>query len=156
MPLTFPRSAFSPRHLQRLRTAAVRLFLLLATIGVAACATPFRSPPDVAHISLAHVDSPAVRVVKIWLERKGGRLEVTGYAVQRFGAIVDDPTHLDIIFYDAAGGVLRSAEGSLEPWRKQRHFPSTASAAYHIALDPLPAGTARIEVRAHEGTCPAF
>ena len=50
--------------------------VILAAAALAGCATPFRAPPDVAHIKLDRADSSVVVVEKIWLERKNGPLVV--------------------------------------------------------------------------------
>lgn len=127
------------------------LSLGVAGLLLAGCATPFRAPPDVAHLQLERVDSPMVVVEKIWLERKGGQLVVTGYVIKRLEADDTTRTHLDVSLYDATGQVLRRSVEQFEP----RTIPSRVrwrdSATYRVPLDPLPAGTVRIEVRAHEG-----
>ena len=126
------------------------LIAAIAVFGLAGCATPFRAPPDVAHITLDRVDSPVVRVQKIWLERKDGALVVTGYVVRRLDAAETAQTHLDVTLYDATGRVLRSTVGHFEARKmaQPRKHPATA---YRVVLDPLATVTYRIEVRAHEG-----
>jgi hypothetical protein len=127
--------------------------LTLGAVGLllAGCATPFRAPPDVAHIKLDRVDSPVVVVEKIWLERKTGPLVVAGYIVKRLEADDTTQTHLDVTLYDAAGAVLRSTVEHFEPRQIPRRYRGPDYASYRIPLDPLPSGTVRIEVRAHEG-----
>lgn len=129
-----------------------RLFLAaLAVLGLSACATPFRAPPDVAHLKLERADSPVVVVEKIWLERKKGPLVVKGYVVKRLEAEDTTQTHLDVTIYDAAGAVLRSTVENFEPRQIPRRSRRPDYASYRVPLDPLPTGTARVEVRAHEG-----
>jgi len=130
------------------------LILLLGATGVlfAGCVTPFRAPPDVAHVKLDHVDSPLVIVEKIWLERKNGPLVVKGFVLKRLETEDTTQTHLDVTLYDSAGQVLRSTVEYFEPRQISRRFRRHTDASYRIVLDPLPVGTARIEVRAHEGT----
>lgn len=60
-------------------------------------------------------------------------------------------THLDVILYDAAGLVLRSTMEHFEPRQIPVRYSWPNYATYRVSLDPLPVGTARIEVRAHEG-----
>ncbi len=133
------------------------LMLLLGAAGafLAGCATPFRPPADVAHVGLAisDVDSKAVLLRKIWLERKDGPLVVTGYAVKRLDAKDTTQTHLDVILSDATGQILRRTVEHFEPRQIPRRYRMPDSATYRVTLDPLPAGTAHIEVRAHEGEC---
>ncbi len=130
------------------------ILLLLGAAGtlLAGCATPFRAPPDVAHLKLERVDSPVVRVEKIWLERKQGPLVVAGYVLKRLEATDTTQTHLDVTLYDATGRVLRSTVEHFEPRQIPRRYRRPDDAAYRVPLDPLPEGTVRIEVRAHEGT----
>lgn len=133
------------------------MLLLLGATGVilAGCVTPFRAPPDVAHIKLERADSPVVMVEKIWLERKKGPLVLSGYVLKRLGTEDTTGTHLDVTLFDAAGRVLRSTMEHFEPRQIPNRYRRPADASYRIALDPLPAGTARIEVRAHEGSHPS-
>lgn len=128
---------------------------LLAVAGAllaAGCSTPFRAPSDVAQIQLERIDSPVVLVEKIWLERKDGPLVLKGYVLKRLDVRDTTQTHLDVTLYDGAGRVLRSTVEYFEPrqipQRPRRHNDS----AYKVTLDPLPSGTTRIEVRAHEGS----
>lgn len=125
--------------------------LVLGAAALAGCATPFRPPPDVAHIKLDRADSPLVRVEKIWLERKHGPLVVTGYVLRRLETEDTTGTHLDVTLFDASGQVLRRTVEHFEPRQIPRRYRRPDDATYRVALDPLPPGTARIEVRAHEG-----
>ena len=122
-----------------------------ALVGLLGCATPFRAPSDVAHIKLERGDSPVVIVEKIWLERKNGPLVVTGYVLKRLEVEDTTQTHLDVTLYDAAGQVLRQTVEHFEPRQSERRYSRPGFGTYRVALDPLPPGTVRIEVRAHEG-----
>jgi len=128
-----------------------KTMLLLVALALAGCATPFRAPPDVAHIKLERTDSPVVVVEKIWLEREKGPLVVRGYIVKRLEAEDTTQTHLDVTLYDSAGAVLRRTVENFEPRQIPRRYRRHSDAAYRVVLDPLPAGTVLIEVRAHEG-----
>lgn len=125
--------------------------ILSVALALAGCATPFRAPPDVAHIKLDRSNSPVVVVEKIWLERKKGPLVVKGYIVKRLEAEDTTQTHLDVTLYAADGRVLRSIVEHFEPRQIQRRLRPPDYASYSVPLDPLPSGTVRIEVRAHEG-----
>jgi hypothetical protein len=129
------------------------LVLLLSAAGIvlAGCTTPFRAPADVATIKLDRVDSPVVIVEKIWLERKEGPLVVTGYTLKRLEATDTTQTHLDVTLYDATGQVLRRTVEYFEPRQIIRRFSRPGFGTYRVPLDPLPAGTVRLEVKAHEG-----
>lgn len=121
-------------------------------LALAGCATSFRAPADVAHIQLDRIDSPVVMVTKIWLERKKGPLVVTGYVVKRLEADDTTQTHLDVTLYDATGRVLRSSVENFAPRQIPRRYRRPDYATYRLVLDPLPETTARVEVRAHEGS----
>jgi hypothetical protein len=124
----------------------------LFAAGLAGCATPFRAPPDVAYIQLDRVDSPLVSVEKIWLERKKGPLVVTGFVLKELATDDTTGTHLDVTLFDSTGRVLRSTVEHFEPRQIPRRYRRPDDATYRIMLDPLPQGTVRIEVRAHEGS----
>ncbi len=126
--------------------------IILAAAALAGCATPFRAPPDVAHIKLDRVDSPVVVVEKIWLERKSGPLLLKGYVIKHLEATDTTHTHLDVTLFDAEGRVLRHTVEQFIPRQIERHLRRPSYASYSFALDPLPPATARIEVRAHEGS----
>ncbi len=130
-----------------------RLFLtaaLVTTLGLVGCATPFRAPPDVAQIKLERVDSSRVVVTKIWLERDAGVLVVKGYIVKRLDADDTTQTYLEVTLYDSAGAVLRRTLEHFEPRQLVRRHKRPGIGTYRVPLDPLPVGTASIEVRAHE------
>lgn len=128
------------------------LLLGAASIVLAGCATPFRAPRDVAHVKLDRVDSPVVIVQKIWLERKKGSLVVTGHILKRLQVTDTTQTHLDVTLYGADGLVLRSTVAYFEPRQIVRRFSRPGFGTYRVPLDPLPAGTVRLEVKAHEGS----
>jgi hypothetical protein len=125
------------------------------TVLLAGCATPFRAPSDVATIRLERIDSPTVVVDKIWLARKAGSLAVVGSVTKRLYAGDTGNTHLDVTLYDAQEQVLRFTIEHFEPRHLVKHFRRPAYGSYRILLDPLPAGTVRIAVRAHEGPHPS-
>ncbi len=125
--------------------------VLLVALALAGCATPFRAPSDVAHIRLDRADSPVVIVEKIWLERQAGALALTGYVIRRLDARDTTQTHLDVSLYAADGTLLRSTVEQFKPRQITARSRRHSDARYRILLDPLPAGTSRILVQAHEG-----
>lgn len=129
----------------------MRLPLILGVAALVGCATPSRPPADVAHIQLERIDSPVVRVEKIWLERKKGPLVVTGYIIKRLDATDTTQTHLDVTLFNSEGQVLRDTVEHFEPRQIPRRYRRPDYATYRVTLDPLPVGTVRILVRAHEG-----
>jgi hypothetical protein len=131
-------------HLFALGSAA------LAVLLSSGCTTPFRPPADLAHVRLHGVDSPVVRIEKIWLERKNDQLAVRGYVIRRLEATDTTRTHLDVTLYDAGGRVLRTSRETFSPKQIVRRHRRPDYASYRVVLDPLPRGVARIEVRADE------
>lgn len=134
-----------------MRNSLIFLFGV-AGIMLAGCATPFRAPSDVAHIKLERVDSPLVKVEKIWLERKDGPLVVAGFVLKRLKTTDSMQTHLDVTLFNADGSVLRRTLEHFEPRQIPQRYRRPDDATYRVDLDPLPAETVRIEVRAHEGS----
>lgn len=126
----------------------------IALIGLFGCATPFRAPPEAAHIKLERVDSPIVIVEKIWLERKKGPLAVTGYVIKRLDAETTTKTHLDVTLFASDSRVLRSTVEYFEPQDIKSGFRRHSDGRYWVELGIAPAEIARIEVRAHEGEHP--
>jgi hypothetical protein len=129
----------------------VTVFLFAGVAVLTGCATPFRAPPDVAQIKLHRESSPTVLVEKIWLERESGPLMVKGEVVKRLNAKDTTNTHLDVTLFDGAGAVLRSTVEHFEPRKLEKRWRRPGYGAYDVKLDPLPANTASIEVRAHDG-----
>ena len=129
---------------------ALACFIGLIAVGFAGCATPFGVPPDVAKITLERGDSPVVRVTRIWLEKRSGPLAVSGYVLRGPNTTDTTQTHLDVTLYDETGQVLRSTVEHFEPQQIPRRFRRPDYAFYRVVLDPLPAGTTRILVQAHE------
>ena len=134
-------------------STSLTLTLVLAVGLLAGCATPFRAPADVAHLQLARADSPSVLIDKIWLERDAGALVVRGYAHRKLDAATTTGTHLDVTLRDAAGRVLRTQTAAFTPAEIPPSSRPPAAAGYRVPLDPLPANTAQVEVRAHDGAC---
>lgn len=125
--------------------------LVLFAIGFAGCVGPSRSPPDVAHVALEAIDSPVVRVTTLWLERKAGPLTIAGYVVRKIDARDTTGTHLDVTLFANDGRILRQSAEHFEPRQIPRRPRMPHSVTFRFVLEPLPMGTARIEVRAHEG-----
>jgi len=130
--------------------------LTLIAIGVTAlggCAglNTERLPDDASHIKLIGVSSPKVIVRTPELRSKASRLELDGTVERAFGADTTEHIHLTVSFYDQTGLILRNEETDFAP----RNLNSYRRSAFHhgyyrVPLALLPAGTTRIEVRAHE------
>lgn len=125
--------------------------LLLAALALAGCALPGRPPPEVAHLQLERADSPTVMVSKIWLARENGALVAKGYVLKRPDATDTTRTRLDVTLSDETGRVLRRTVEHFEPRQIPHRYRAPDYASFRVPLDPLPAGTTRIAVRAHDG-----
>jgi hypothetical protein len=125
--------------------------ILLGVVSLTGCASFLRTPSNLAHIKLETVDSPVVLTETVWLERKDDIAVVTGYVVKRLDVKDTTATHLDITLLDGTGSVLREIGAHFEPRQIPRRYRRPDYATYRVPLDPLPASTARIIVRAHEG-----
>ncbi len=128
--------------------------LLVAGISVfaGACATPPQTPPELAHIELIGESSPIISVKKPRVERSHGQLLLTGHVVRLLSANETTQTHLDVAYVAASGAVIRTSIEHFEPRDIPRRHKRPSYAAYRVLMDPLPADTARIVVRAHEGS----
>jgi hypothetical protein len=138
------------------RLPAWIVLALAMVMTLAGCLTPFRAPPDVAHLRLTAADSPTVIVDKVWLERPAGSpLTVTGYVVRKLGAEDTTGTRLEISLRDGTGRVLRTDMVDFEPRQiPRRNRLPAATAQYRHPLDPLPAGTVEVSVRAVDRPSP--
>ena len=100
---------------------------------------------------MATVSSPSVTVREPLLRKRDGHLELLGFVVKTYGAVTTERTHLDVIFVGQRGEELRAQTTRFSPQRMitGRRAPNR-QAHYLVGLEKLPAGTARIEVRAHD------
>lgn len=116
------------------------------------CSTSFRTPHEAARIQLDRIGSPIIQVSTARLDRSADGLVVSGVVRRNWKALDTTQSHLDVTLYDGTGEILRHSLIQFEP-RQIRRFPiQAARSSYRVFLDPLPEGTVRIEVKAHEGT----
>lgn len=128
------------------------IFLTIFPLGFMGCVTAERTPTALEHLRLEPRHSPLVSVSKLWLEQKDGPVTLRGYVLRGFDTKDTTQTHLDVTIYDAAGETLRRTVEHFEPRQIPRRPRMPDSARFRVVLDPLPATTSRIEVRAHEGS----
>lgn len=138
------------RHAPWIRAAALQLSAGLGVVTLAGCLSLDRPPADVAHLQIDVAHSPLVSVSRASLVRENG-LVVKGYVLRQHDATDTTQTHLDVTLLDAQGRVLRETIERFEPRQIPRRARRPDSASFAVLLDPLPPGTMRIVVRAHEG-----
>jgi len=96
------------------------------------------------------VSSKTITVHRPELRPAAEGWRLTGCLTPQRGAWPGATTHLDIVFLDAAGAELTvRTEPLATATLRERPRRPRPHARYEIALGDLPAGTARIEVRAH-------
>lgn len=105
-----------------------------------------------AHIELIGESSSVITVGTSRLDREDGPLILTGYVIRRLGPTDTTQTHLDVELVDASGALLRTSVEHFKPRDIPRRHKRRSFGAYRVSIDPLPANTARIVVRAHEGS----
>jgi len=131
------------------------LLSLGVVIGLGGC-TSARLPPEAAAETLVSVPSAAVALYPPKLLATDGRLTLDGHVFRQNAARTTAKSHLDIALFDANGKVLLSETVSFAP-RELRAGTSRTMAQpghYKLPLGELPAGTVRIEVRAHDEAHP--
>jgi hypothetical protein len=134
----------------RLLSAAAQLVASLGLVVFAGCSSLNQPPPELAHIQIDLAHSPVVSVSRAALVREHG-LVLKGHVLRQHDATDTTRTHLDVTLLDAQGRVLRETIERFAPAQIPRRVRMPDSASFSVVLDPLPAGTSRIVVRAHEG-----
>lgn len=120
--------------------------------GLGGCASVPLSP-EAAAVRLVSVPSAAVAFYPPKLLVIDGRLTLDGHVFRKYSARTTAKSHLDIALLDASGQILMSETVSFVP-RELRAKTSRTMAQpghYTLPIPELPAGTAKIEVRAHDG-----
>lgn len=123
------------------------LFLAGAAAAILVPTAALAAPAVVA------VSSNTVAVHRPELRPAASGWRLAGCLAPQRGAWSQAATHLDIVFLDAAGAELavRTEPLAASTLRERPRRPRP-HARYELALADLPAGTARIEVRAHHQT----
>ncbi len=129
---------------------SARLSALLCAAGLAGCASA-PLPPEAAAVALVPAPSKFVAIYQPRLVVKDGRLLLEGWVSRQYGARTTAQSHLDIVFLDPSGRVLRSAVTYFAPRDLRGGHWMQPRGHYSLPIPVLPAGTARIQVTAHEG-----
>ena len=127
------------------------LCVALGVAGLAGCATA-PLPPEAAAVTLDRIPSKAVAVYQPKLVVKDRRLLLDGWVYRQFGAQTTAQTHIDVAFLDAGGRELRSELTHFQPRDLRMGGHKMAHRGhYTLPIPAMPAGTATIQVRAHDG-----
>jgi hypothetical protein len=127
------------------------LILLPVMALLSGCVSFMSTPPDLAHIVREHANSAKVKVRDFELVRYEGQILLAGKVGRQFFDADTSKTHLDVMLYAADGSVLRALTAEFNPRQVYRGYRMPGSSSYHVVLDPLPPGLARVEVLAHDG-----
>lgn len=130
---------------------AARLSVLFCAAGLSGCAS-VPLPPEAAVVTLDRIPSKSVAVYQPKLVVKDGRLLLDGWVYRQFGAWTTTQTHIDVAFLDAAGRELRSEVTDFTPRdiRQGGGHRMAPRGHYTLPIAAMPAGTATIQVRAHD------
>jgi hypothetical protein len=133
-----------------MKSTAIGLFCIL---GFAGCAS-VQLPPEAAKAKLVPVSSAAVEVHRPRFRLKDGELNLEAYTFRQPESKTTEDTHIDIVYLDVSGRQLGNKQTDFSPG----NLPTTSRLprphGYFIIPIKVPAETAVIEVRAHEGTHP--
>lgn len=129
-----------------------KLTLLALSLATFSGCASVPLPPEAVAVVLVPVPSKSVAIYQPKLVVKDGRLLLDGWVYRQFGAWTTTQSHLDIVFFDVAGRELRSEMTYYTPrdLRGGGHRMQPRG-HYTLPISAMPVGTAKIEVRAHDG-----
>jgi hypothetical protein len=113
--------------------------------------TPPVSVAEAHGLMLSTKSSACVQVNGPRLQMNKGHLELAGSIAKKPGAGTTAFSHLDILFCDASGRIVQTKPIRFTPRSVGQSRFGSRLGYYSIKLEPLPDGTARIEVQAHDG-----
>ena len=126
---------------------------LLVALGIwflVGC-TSWSVPANVRTIELLRVPSAAVALNPLWWDSVDGNTVLKGSVEKQFEGPPTDGSHLHVRFVGAAGATLDEQLVAFSPQHlRRRSRPPHPRAEFAVAVSNLPAGTVRIEVRAHD------
>lgn len=126
------------------------LLFVVGAAGLAGCAS-VSLPPGAPVVTLEPVPSQSVALYQPKLIEKDGRLMLDGWVYRQFGSATTALSHIDVAFLDASRRELRSELTRFAP--PDLRFGSHKMAHrghYTLPISAMPAGTATIQVRAHD------
>lgn len=109
------------------------------------------APPSATQgLALATQSSRRIKVATPRFQINRGSLELAGSVSKNTGSSTTAFSHLDVLFRDGTGQVLQAKPIRFTPQSVGHSHFGSQRAFYSLSLDALPAGTAQIEVRAHD------
>jgi hypothetical protein len=125
--------------------------LLSAALSGCASSTPPATTAQSHGLMLDAKSSARVKVSGPSLQMNHGVLELVGSIAKQPSATFTSFSHLDVLFRDDSGRILQVKPVQFAP-RSVGHSRFASKTGYYaLTLENLPAGTARIEVQAHDG-----
>ena len=134
------------------KRSTMKTYLSFTLLVALAGCTSVSLPPEASTVALVPVPSKSVAVYQPRFIMVEGRLNLDGWVYRQFDAPTTATSHIDIVFLDAAGRELRGESTDFAPrdlrggghrMRQRGH--------YSLPIPVMPAGTSKIEVRAHDG-----
>lgn len=124
-------------------------YFTLAVVGATGCAS-YTIPSEGSNVRLVGISSPAVEVYRPRFILHEGALALEGYAMREFKGRTNPDSHIDIIYLDGMGRKVAEERANVLPHNLPGSGRMPRPHAYFKQAIKLPAGTASIEVRAHE------
>lgn len=125
-------------------------WLTAALSGCASLTTPPATTAQSRGLMLDAKSSAQVKVSGPRLQMNEGVLELAGSVAKQPSAASTSFSHLDILFHDDAGRILQVKPVQFAPRSVGHSRFASKRGHYALKLESLPAGTARIEVQAHD------
>lgn len=127
--------------------------LMLVALGTAGCASAeLPLPASLAGLILIPTSSAMVVVREPVIRMDDGLPTLFGHVGKVFGPGSTENTHLDIVYLNAKDEQLRQETVTFSPRKLSTTRRSPARQGfYRVPLSAMPAGTLRIDVRAHDG-----
>jgi hypothetical protein len=133
-------------HLNRVATWGWRALVGLGlTLFMASCASTNQVISGGRVVPVTRGAVAEMKVDKLWVQETDQGLVLNGYMLRSPGAPKGASGHVDVVQFDANGGIVEITHVPVSEWRKQPRLRSSL-ASFRVALDRLAESTARIEV----------
>lgn len=118
-------------------------------VFAAGCAS-YVVPPEMSAVRLVGHSSSAVEVYRPRFIRHEGALALEAYTMREFKGQTTVDSHVDIVYLDSTGRKLAEERANVRPHSLPAGGRMPRPHAHFIQTIKPPAGTAAVEVRAHE------